>query len=177
MKTSALGLLLCLLAAPVSLARQNSNDAPASKADVERFFEAMHTRELINAMMDTMRKQMRQIIHEQVAKQQNLPPGFEAQEVKGVDEMLRNLPIEEILQAMIPVYEKHFTKRDIDDLVAFYSSPTGQKMLKELPAVTAESMQVSQGIIQRRVAEQMRKVENDVAQAKKQSGGDSKDQH
>ena len=33
------------------------------------------------------------------------------------------------MQAMVPAYQKHFTKGDIDNLVAFYSSPTGEEVI------------------------------------------------
>jgi hypothetical protein len=46
-----------------------------------------------------------------------------------------------MMQAMVPAYQKHFTKADMDNLVAFYSSPTGEKLLREMPSIMAESMQ------------------------------------
>lgn len=131
----------------------------------------MHTRELVRSMLEAMRKQMHQTIHAQVSKLPNLPPDFEERENRLIDETWQDLPLDEMLQAMIPVYEKHFTKGDIDGLVAFYTSPTGQKLLKELPSVTAESMQASQGIVQRLVAKEMQRVQNDIAQAQKSNGG------
>lgn len=170
MKPSALA-VICLLVAPLTLARQNSADPPASKEDVERYFAAMHTRELVRSMLEAMRKQMHQTIHAQVSKLANLPPDFEEREDRLIDETWQDLPLDEMLQAMIPVYEKHFTKGDIDGLVAFYTSPTGQKLLKELPGVTAESMQASQGIVQRLVAKEMQRVQNDIAQVQKSNGG------
>jgi uncharacterized protein len=48
--------------------------------------------------------------------------------------------MDEMLNDMIPIYQRHFTKSDIDALIAFYSSPAGQKFLHETPAVTAETM-------------------------------------
>ena len=53
-----------------------------------------------------------------------------------------------MMNEMIPVYQRHFSKSDIDGLIAFYSSPTGQKFLREMPAVTAESMQAAYPRIQ-----------------------------
>src|SRR5208283_515348 len=49
-------------------------------------------------------------------------------------------PLDEMLNDMVPVSQRHFTKSDIDALTAFYSSPAGQKFLHEMPAVTAETM-------------------------------------
>ncbi len=58
-----------------------------------------------------------------------------------MDDMLQNMPFDEIMQSMAPIYQKHFTKGDIDNLVAFYSTPTGDKVLREMPAIMAEAMQ------------------------------------
>ncbi len=44
---------------------------------------------------------------------------------------------------MVPVYEKHLTKGEVDALVAFYSDPKGQKILNEMPAMTSEAMQAA----------------------------------
>jgi hypothetical protein len=49
--------------------------------------------------------------------------------------------MDEIVETMVPAYQKHLTKGDIDNLVAFYSSPTGAKVLREMPAIMAEAMQ------------------------------------
>jgi hypothetical protein len=76
-----------------------------------------------------------------------------------------------VLQAMIPVYQKHLTKGDIDGLIAFYSTPTGQKVLKETPAMTSEAMQTSYGIAQKMMAKVMDRVQSEIAQLQKSNDG------
>jgi hypothetical protein len=51
---------------------------------------------------------------------------------------------QELLSSMIPLYEKHFTETELDELLAFYRTPTGQKAIKELPALVQESIPISQ---------------------------------
>jgi hypothetical protein len=58
-----------------------------------------------------------------------------------MDDMIQGMPVDEMTQAMIPAYQKHFTKGDIEAMNGFYSSPVGQKVLQELPTVTQEGMQ------------------------------------
>ena len=169
----SLAVLVCLLFASVSFAQQNAADAPASKEGVERYLDAMHTRDQMKNVLDIMTKQMHQMTHEQVQKQANLPSDFEARENKMMDDMFRNFPTEDLLQVMIPVYQKHFTKGDIDALVAFYSSPTGQKFLKEQPAIMAESMQAASGIVQKMMAKATQRVQDDIAQLQKSNDGSS----
>lgn len=74
-----------------------------------------------------------------------------------------------MLQATVPAYQKHFTKGDMDALVAFYSAPTGQKLLQELPSVTAESMESMMPIMRKSIDRMTQNVEQEVAQMMKES--------
>jgi uncharacterized protein len=173
MKHASVVMLICLAMASVCFAQQNSADAPATKEDIERYFDVMHTREMAKSMMDLMRKQMRQMIQDQVKREPGLPPDFEARMNKMTDDIMKNFPMEELLQAMVPAYEHNLTKGDIDALVAFYSSPAGQKYLKKLPAIQAEGMQAAMGVAQRFVAKVSDRVQEEIAQAQKDAGSDS----
>jgi hypothetical protein len=173
MKRFALSLLVSLLFASVSMAQQSSADAPASKADIERYLGAMHTSDLLKNMMASMTKQMHKTVHDMLQKQASLPPEFEARMDKMMDDMLKDFPVDEYLQAVTPVYQKHLTKGDVDALVTFYSSPTGQKILKDMPGMMTEAMQAASGVIQKLTAKAMDRVQEEVAQAQKASGSDS----
>ena len=83
--------------------------------------------------------------------------------------MFKDILWEEMLQVTVPVYQKHFTKGDIDYLIAFYSSSTGQKMLRELPAIMGESMEAMTPIIQRYEETVQHRVDEEFAQAMKDS--------
>ena len=45
---------------------------------------------------------------------------------------------------IVPVYERHFTRKDIQGLIAFYQSPVGRKFVSVQPKLVAESMQIGQ---------------------------------
>jgi hypothetical protein len=167
MKRSALALLVFLLFASVSFARQSDADVPASKADVERYLDAMHSRTMMKNMLGTMTVQVHKMVHDQLANQGNLPPDFETKMDKMTDDMFTNFPVDELIDVMIPVYQKHLTKGDVDAMIMFYSTPTGQKLLKEMPAITAESMQAASGIIQKMTAKTLQRVQDEIAQAQK----------
>jgi hypothetical protein len=117
-----------------------------------------------------MTKPMHQMIHEQYEKEKDkLPADFEARINKVMDDYLKNFPWDEILQSMVPVYQRHFTKGDVDQLVAFYSTPTGQKLVRELPAISAESMQAMMPIMRQKMDTMTRDVQQQVADMIKQS--------
>lgn len=44
-------------------------------------------------------------------------------------------------EASLPLYDKFFTEPELQDLVAFYRTPTGRKSLQVMPELLAESMQ------------------------------------
>jgi hypothetical protein len=96
-----------------------------------------------------------------------LPPDFEERESKSIDDAMKAFPWDEMLQAIVPVYQKHFTKGDLTALIAFYSSPTGQKFLRETPAIAAESMQSMMPILQKYMATMNGHVQEEIAQMKK----------
>ena len=66
---------------------------------------------------------------------------------------------------MIPVYQRHLSKSDLDSVIAFYSSPVGQKLLREQPQMIQESMQAMAPIQQRMMRDMMDKVQARVQHA------------
>jgi uncharacterized protein len=176
MKRFVLSFLAFLLVASVSFAQQSPADAPASKEDIEKYLAVMHTRDMMKTMMDAMSKQIHQIVNEQLKKQPGITPEDQERAAKLTDDTLKNMPIDDILNAMIPVYQRHFTKANIDDLLAFYSTPTGQKIVRELPAITTEAMQAATPIAQKMMADTAQRVEEQIAQMQKSEGAGSKKQ-
>jgi hypothetical protein len=176
MKRSALLLIACLLLGSVSFAQENPADAPASKADIEKYLDVLHTRDLMKTMMDAMSKQMHQMIAEQLKKDPAMTPQAEARVNKMMDDIIKTMPIDDLIDAMIPVYQKHFTKGNIDDLLAFYSTPTGQKLVKELPAISTEAMQAVMPISQRMMATAMQRAKDELAQMQKENDPSEKKQ-
>ena len=176
MKRSALLLIACLLLGSASFAQQNPADAPASKADIEKYLDVLHTRDLMKTMLDAMSKQMHQMIAEQLKKDPAMTPEMQARTNKMMDDIIKGMPIDDLIDAMIPVYQKHFTKGNIDDLLAFYSTPTGQKLVKELPAISTEAMQAVMPISQRMMATAMQRAKDELAQMQKENDPSEKKQ-
>jgi len=159
------GLVLALLCAATSWAQQSAADAPATKEDVQRYLDVIHSREMMTQMVDAMVKPMHQVIHEQFMKDKDkLPADFEARMNKMMDDSMKSFPWDEMMQAMVPVYQKHFTKGDMDAIVAFYSAATGQKMLKEMPAMMSEAMQSMMPIIRKQMEAMTERIQLEAAQ-------------
>jgi uncharacterized protein len=159
----------CILCVPC-VAQQNPADAPATQADVEKYLEVMHSHEMMLQMVDAMAKPMQKMMHEEYMKDKDsLPPDFEERMNKAMNDMLREMPWDQILQAMVPAYQKHFTKGDMDALVAFYSTPTGQKVLREMPGLMADSMDTMMPVIRQHVEKVSQRMQDELVAMMKES--------
>jgi hypothetical protein len=131
--------------APAAVAQTTVSIAPdaASKEDVKKLFDVMASRQQMADMLQKVFAQMRTLNREEIKKRH---PDITEAELARMDreseDLMKNFPLDAMLGDMIPVYQRHFTKTEIDALTAFYSSPVGQKFLQEIPAVTAETMRV-----------------------------------
>ncbi len=155
-------LLACLLAVSMCAAQTTVSIAPdaASQEDVKKLFDVMASREQMSQMMQKVFTQMRSLSREQVKKRH---PDVSEAELARMDreseDLIKNFPLDEMLSDMVPIYQRHFTKSDIDAMVAFYGSAAGQKFLHEMPAVTAETMRAVYPKIQAQVEAALRRAE------------------
>ena len=157
---------LCLMLA-VSGSAQTVADTPASREDVEKYFLAVHSRETNRQVMRAMSTPLHQMIHDIYLKgQDSLPPDFEEQMNRFMDNLLAEMSFDKLEDKMIPLYQRHFTQGDLAALSEFYSSPTGQKVLKEMPSIVADSMQFTTPIMREQLDKMRERVEQQVAQLK-----------
>ena len=54
---------------------------------------------------------------------------------------------------MVDLYTQTFTEQELKDLVKFYESPLGQKVLQKMPTLTAQSAQITQSKLEAAVPE------------------------
>lgn len=171
MRRFLIALIVCLAFCTASLAQQSADDTPATKEDIQRYLDAMHSHDMMRQVAEAMSKPMHQMVHEQFLKDKDkLPADFEARMNKMMDDMFRDMPWDDMLQAMAPAYQKHLTKGDVDHLIAFYSSPTGQKMLREMPAMMSDAMEAMMPIMRGYMEKINNRVQQEVAEMLKNSG-------
>ena len=172
MKKLLFSLGLCfLLAMPVCSAAQqtNNSDAP-DKADVLKFLDLMHARSQMVQVLDGMAKQMKVGAEEGFKeKVPNATPEQLAKVDKIFDGLFASLPVDDMVDAIVPIYQKHLTKSDLSAITAFYSSPAGQKILKEMPAIMAEAMQAGGQIGQKAMAAKSQELDQQLADLAKES--------
>jgi len=156
-------LCVCLLALSLCAGAQTTvSVAPdaASKEDVQKLFDVMASRQQITQMMQQLFAQMRSMNREQLKKRHpDVTEADLARMDRESEDLIKNFPLDEMLNDMVPVYQRHFTKSEIEALTVFYSSPAGQKFLHEMPAVTAETMRAVYPRIQAEVDAALKRAE------------------
>ena len=81
--------------------------------------------------------------------------GTRASMIANFDQMMSSLPadqagklrkafnIDEIIQALLPLYDKYFSEADLTAMIAFYNSPEGKKLVQTIPQLMRDSVEVS----------------------------------
>jgi hypothetical protein len=138
--------LACLTLSFPCLAQ--SADEPASKDDVILYLRTMHSHDLMQKTIAVQFQSMQELLHDQLLKEKGtVPADFDSRMKKMMDELAKDMPVDEITEAMIPAYQAHFTHADIEAMNTFYASPVGQKVLEQLPAVMREGMQAAMPLL------------------------------
>ena len=60
------------------------------------------------------------------------------------NEFMAEVNEDELIERIVPVYAKHFTLEELEQLIAFYKTPLGKKLIGEMPVVMQESIAVGQ---------------------------------
>jgi hypothetical protein len=160
--------LACLAFAVPVLAQ--TGDEPASKDDVILYLRTMHTHDMIQQVMQIQSQNMQQLFRDQIIQDKgSVPPEFDAHFKKAMDDLIKGMPLDEITQAMIPAYQQHFSKSDIEAMNTFYSSPIGQKVLQQLPAVMQEGSKAAMPIVSKYLGEWKDRMEQEMKEIDKPS--------
>jgi hypothetical protein len=157
----------CLMLAAPALT-QTAGSEPASRDDVIVYLRTMHSHDMMRKILELQSKSMQQLLHDQLVKDQGkVPDDFSTHFKKAMDDLIKGMPVDDLTQAMIPAYQRHFTKSDIEALNAFYSSPVGQKALEELPAVMQEGMKSAMPILSKYLAEWQERMQQEFTKPEK----------
>lgn len=177
MKHAIAVLALCLFGCAPAISQQQID--AATTEDVQQLLDITGARRNVQVMWDGMAKQAASMAAESY---QHKHPNASPLEIRKAAELagestqktIKALPIDELFEVMIPVYQRHLTHSDVQTVIEFYSSPTGQKMIKEMPAMMSEAMQAVQPILQKHLPELEAQAEAAAAEASKLAGSQPK---
>ncbi len=61
-----------------------------------------------------------------------------------VEQELLKTSLDELVEMILPAYQKYLTIEDLNGMIEFYKSPVGQKYAKSVPFISKESMKIGQ---------------------------------
>jgi hypothetical protein len=167
MRTTSIFLLAVLLISPVlgqqapaaqSPAQSKSSAATSPPADAPtkeqlmKLFGAMEIQKQMSSMMNAMGSTIEKMLPPNSGALSDKQRGQLAQlQTDLLTRMMTPEFMDAYIAELIPIYQKHFTKGEVDDLISFYASPVGQKFLREQPQLTQESLTQVVPMMQKRV--------------------------
>jgi len=110
------------------------------EADVRRLLELTHAGELATQTMNAMEANMRPLMIDA------FPKGEYREKLISLffDKFHAKLDVQQLVDMAIPAYKKYYSDEEIKQLIAFYQTPLGQKMLDVAPKLVAETQAAGQ---------------------------------
>jgi uncharacterized protein len=122
-------------------------DEASKRAKAEQLFTLLHMDRMMDQLLAAVKNQMQQMV-------QTMPGGDDAtpeqkKQIADFQQRVLNLVNDKLgWKALEPdfinLYASTYTEDELDGILAFYKSPTGQKMIAKTPELTAKSTELTQ---------------------------------
>jgi hypothetical protein len=133
-------------------------DAPTHD-QVMTLLDLLQIRKTMAVMMDGMKKAMKQGAEQTFRERVPDPTPKQLEALHGmIDDAVGDMPVDDLLEAVVPIYRRHLSKSDVDEMIRFFAGPVGQKLLREQPQMMQEGMQAGMSIQEKRMDQIMIKV-------------------
>lgn len=139
LRVCVLSLLLAGFVFGVSAQAAEGEKDSAKRQKIVSMMDAMHVMETMDAVVPQMTAAMMQALRQ---SGQDIPPNAEALLNAAVHKVAK-ANLRPYLMAMLNLYDEMYNAQEIDDLLAFYNSPTGQKMLATQPQLTSKTTELA----------------------------------
>ncbi|WP_428243445.1 DUF2059 domain-containing protein [Gynuella sp.] len=156
--------IVCLLLCSFTAVAADSS----KEAKVVELMDLMN----MNALIDNMYAQMEPML-QNVSKELDIKPSeqplFDQYYKDVVAIMKADFSWEKMQPGMIDLYSRQFSEQEIDDMLAFYKTETGQAVLKKMPQLMQASMQLSQTLMQSampKMQARVKQLSNELAKAR-----------
>jgi uncharacterized protein len=156
---------VALVAGLLAAGLAHADTTPPSDASIHKLMDVMHA----SALMDGMMGQMKNIMQQSAVQAAGHPLDAKEQQIlsdnigKLAGVMQQQLSWSKLEPAMTDIYRKNFSQKEVNDLLVFYQSPTGQAMIAKMPEVMQESMQIGQAQV-RAVLPQIQQISQEMTQ-------------
>ena len=139
-----------LLAATLAIFWLNgtAGDTDSHRQAVEKLFELTQMQHKIETSVDNV-----------VAMQLNQDPAMRQHEALFRDYMERQIGWSALKAPLTDMYMQAFSKQELDDINAFYSSPAGSKLIEKLPELIKRRDQLAMQRMQDNIGELKQAIE------------------
>lgn len=122
------------IAAAAKASQAQVKDEQTKEADIRRLLELTHAGALATQTMTAMEANMRPLMTDA------FPKGEYREKLISLffDKFHSKLDVQQIVDMGIPAYKKYYSDEEIKQLIAFYQTPLGQKMLDVTPKLVGE---------------------------------------
>ncbi len=128
----------------------------ATREDVLKFFQVMRVRQSMEDVRSAAVEQAKASVHALIEDELPHATPQQVSELEGmVERMIQAYTIDNTIEDLVPIYQKHMTKADLEAMNAFFSSPEGQKFLDTEPVIANEALQVVNAKTGKQVAASM----------------------
>jgi uncharacterized protein len=142
--------LAALLAASAALAPAPAAAQGVDDARIDRLLEVTRARQLIDSMLPQVEASQQQMFEQIVAGRNVDASGQAAMERirERSNAALRQVLAWDNLEPIYrDLYRETFSAEDVDAMLAFYDSPTGQRVLDKMPLLMEKTMVAMQRIV------------------------------
>jgi hypothetical protein len=136
-------------------------DQQPTKEEVAKLFEVMQIREQMESMMKMFPSMIQQQVRQQekeMTEHRSASGSLTPEQQAALDKVLSRFldkavnlfTVDEMLDDMAAIYQRHFTRDDVHAYIAFYSTPAGQHLLQITPVIMKEYMPIVMQRVQER---------------------------
>lgn len=155
MKRFALAVLLAL-STPLAFA------ASPSDAQLDKLLDVMRARSAVDAMLPMVEASQQQMIEQLTANKDLTPQQSESMQrilARSRTSIREVLAWEKLEPIYIDIYRQTFSAEDVEAMIGFYGSQTGQRLLDKMPQL----MQHTMTAMQKLMVPMLQQLEKDVA--------------
>lgn len=142
--------LLCSAFLLLTLAGQAQADAASHAANAEAFLKLAKADKLTVPVYAQVQQMLAQSFTQAKAPESKRAV-LERYQAKANAELDKVVAWSVLRPELVKLYVDAFTEQELKELLAFYQSPLGKKVLERMPMLTAESARMTQGRLQQAV--------------------------
>ncbi|MDZ7900368.1 MAG: DUF2059 domain-containing protein [Arcicella sp.] len=121
-----------------------SSYSQTKKENLTELFKLMEVDKMMDKMYGSiipmMQSQMRKSVPDSL--QTTKSKAMMDDNMKVIMEESKKMASDFLNNDMVGIYEKNFSDQEVKDLVAFYKTSTGKRMIEKTPAIQQETMQI-----------------------------------